>query len=191
MGQLGTRKTLGKTTLACQEISGDGKDEYFTFKSCRPKKILLPPLHIKLGLMKQFIKALSKDGDCFKYLTKKFPHLSEAKLKEGLFLSSDIRALMKDENFLSLMKSIERNAWIALQDLITKFLGNIKDHDYENIVKRMLEIFQTLGCSMSIKVHFLNAHLDFFIKNLGEVSEEQGECFHQDINEMEKRYQGG
>jgi hypothetical protein len=33
-----------------------------------PQKILLPPLHIKLGLMKQFVKALDKDGRCFRYL---------------------------------------------------------------------------------------------------------------------------
>jgi hypothetical protein len=25
-------------------------------------RIILPPLHIKLGLMKQFVKALNKDG---------------------------------------------------------------------------------------------------------------------------------
>ena len=31
-------------------------------------KILLPPLHIKLGLIKQFTKALDKDGSCFSYL---------------------------------------------------------------------------------------------------------------------------
>ena len=31
-------------------------------------RILFPPLHIKLGLIKQFIKALDKDGDCFTYL---------------------------------------------------------------------------------------------------------------------------
>lgn len=48
------------------------------------KNVLLPPLHIKLGLMKQFVKALPKDGRCFKYLYQKFPHLSEAKLKEGV-----------------------------------------------------------------------------------------------------------
>ena len=28
-------------------------------------KILFPPLHIKLGLIKQFTKALDKDGSCF------------------------------------------------------------------------------------------------------------------------------
>ncbi|GBM06427.1 hypothetical protein AVEN_266373-1 [Araneus ventricosus] len=50
-----------------------------------PEKVLLPPLPIKLGLMKQFIKSLPKDGECFRYLCSKFPKLSEAKLKEGVF----------------------------------------------------------------------------------------------------------
>ncbi|GBO27529.1 hypothetical protein AVEN_198271-1, partial [Araneus ventricosus] len=43
---------------------------------------------------------------------------------------------------------------------------------------------------MSLKVHFLDSHLDYFPENLGEVSEEQDERFHQDIKEMERRYQG-
>jgi hypothetical protein len=43
---------------------------------------------------------------------------------------------------------------------------------------------------MSLKVHFLASHLDYFPENLGAVSEEQGERFHQDIKEMEQRYQG-
>ncbi|GFW16200.1 protocadherin-like wing polarity protein stan [Trichonephila clavipes] len=43
---------------------------------------------------------------------------------------------------------------------------------------------------MSVEVHFLHSHLDYFPENLGAVSEEQGERFHQDIKEMERRYQG-
>jgi len=43
-----------------------------------PKNILLTPLHIKLGLMKQFVKALNKNGNCFQYICNKFPQLSEA-----------------------------------------------------------------------------------------------------------------
>ena len=43
---------------------------------------------------------------------------------------------------------------------------------------------------MSVKVHFLYSHLDYFPENLGAFSEEQGERFHQDIKVMEKRYQG-
>jgi hypothetical protein len=49
-----------------------------------PQKVLLPPLHIKLSLMKQFVKALQRNGNCFKYLCSKFHGLSETKLKEGI-----------------------------------------------------------------------------------------------------------
>ena len=37
-----------------------------------PKKFLLPPLHIKLGLMKQFLQALDREGALFKYLARNF-----------------------------------------------------------------------------------------------------------------------
>jgi len=43
---------------------------------------------------------------------------------------------------------------------------------------------------MSLKINFLESHLDIFPENLGEVSDENGERFHQDILAMEKRYQG-
>ncbi|GBO06096.1 hypothetical protein AVEN_245217-1 [Araneus ventricosus] len=72
--------------------------------------MLLPPLHIKLGLMKQFVKALPKEGECFKYLCDQFPGLSEAKLKEGVFIGPDIRKIMKDENFETKMETNERKA---------------------------------------------------------------------------------
>ena len=31
-------------------------------------RIVFPPLHIKLGLMKQFVKALDGHGNCFDYI---------------------------------------------------------------------------------------------------------------------------
>ena len=43
---------------------------------------------------------------------------------------------------------------------------------------------------MSLKLYFLHSHLDHFPENLGDLSEEQGERFHQDMKEMERRYQG-
>ena len=65
-----------------------------------PKKILIPPLHLKLGLIKQFVKALNKDGNYFKYLFQKFPNISEAKIKEGVFNGPQVRTLHKDEHFV-------------------------------------------------------------------------------------------
>ena len=41
-----------------------------------------------------------------------------------------------------------------------------------------------------MKIHYLHSHLDFFRPYLTAVSEEHGERFHQDIQVMEKRYQG-
>ena len=43
---------------------------------------------------------------------------------------------------------------------------------------------------MSIKVHFLFSHLDKLPDNLGAVSDEQGERFHEDLMAVEERYQG-
>ena len=47
-------------------------------------RILFPPQHIKLGLIK-FTKALDKDGDCFTYLRQAFLGLTMEKLKAGIF----------------------------------------------------------------------------------------------------------
>ena len=52
----------------------------------------------------------------------------------------------------------------------------------------MLACFEALKCRMSLKVHFLHAHLDCFPQNLGDMSEERDERFHQDIKSMETRY---
>jgi hypothetical protein len=53
----------------------------------------------------------------------------------------------------------------------------------------MLFHFNRLGCNVSVKVHYLHSHLDRFPENLGDLSEQQGERFHQHIKTMEARYQ--
>lgn len=88
-----------------------------------------------------------------------------------------------------MMTTIEKNARNSFKEVINNFLGNAKSENSETIVNSMLESYHTLGCNMSIKVHFLYSHLDKFPKNLGDVSEEQGERFHQNIKEMERCYQ--
>ena len=44
-----------------------------------------------------------------------------------------------------------------------------------------------MGCNVSLKIHSLESHLDFFVENLGEASDEHGERFDHDIMAMEKR----
>jgi hypothetical protein len=137
-------------------------------------KILLPPLQIKLDIMKRFVKALPKTGNCLKYLCQKFSHLLEAKLEKGIFIGPDIKELMFDEDFLLMMTEVEREAWMAFKSVVTEFLGNNKDLDFVTVVANMLEKLKVLGCLMRLKINFLNLHLDFFPKNINTVSEEQG-----------------
>lgn len=156
-----------------------------------PAKVILPPLHIKLGLMKQYIKALKKrDSPAFHFLAKKFPKLTEAKIKEGIFDGPQIRTLMKDNDFPKKMSQPEKKAWDSFVDVCRKLLGNYKDPDHENIARNMVENFKDIDCLMSLKLHFMDNHRDKFPTNLGDESEEQGERFHQDIKEMERRWQG-
>lgn len=116
--------------------------------------------------------------------------MSDAKLKEGVFIGPQIRRLITDNYFESLLRSRERNAWVAFKSIVSNFLGNHKSENFESIVKHCVDSYHVMGCNMSLKIHLLDSHLDFFPENLGAVSDEHGERFHQDISVMESRYQG-
>ena len=153
-------------------------------------KIILPFLHIKLGLIKQFVKALDQDRPCFQFLKTKFPKLSDAKIKEGVFVGPQIRELMLDDEFENTMNSLELDAWNSFKGVCTGLLGKHKAPNYEALVESLVQSFKKLKCNMSLKVHFLHSHLSFFPENAAEVSDEHGERFHQDISKMENRYKG-
>jgi hypothetical protein len=59
-----------------------------------PSNILLPPLHITLGLMKNFVKYVDQTGPEFSYLTEKLPGISAAKI-----VSRKVCKLFRDEQF--------------------------------------------------------------------------------------------
>ena len=88
------------------------------------------------------------------------------------------------------MTDNEKSARIEFIWIVQNFLGNKKSPNYIQHIEQIMLHFQRLGCHMSIKMHFLFSHLDRFPENLGDLSEEQGERFHQDIRTMEERYQG-
>ena len=88
------------------------------------EKILYPPPHIKLGLMKQYTKALDFEGSCFRYLCQVFPGLSMGKLKAGIFDGPQIRQLIRDPEFEESMNTLELEAWNAFVLVIKNFVGN-------------------------------------------------------------------
>jgi len=73
-------------------------------------KILLPPLHIKLGLIKNFVKAMDHNGTALMYLRQKFPVLSDAKIREGvltghfivmMYLNATLRVISREHGMPS------------------------------------------------------------------------------------------
>ena len=62
--------------------------------------------------------------------------------------------------------------------------------NYKDVVQSLLDSYEKMGCRMSLKLHVLHSHLEVFKSNMVAYSEEQGERFHQDVLQMEKRYQG-
>ena len=141
--------------------------------------------------MKNFVKAMDQEGDGFKFLKDFFgAHESDAKLKAGIFVGPEIRKLILNEEFDLRLNPIEPAAWNALKSVVANFLGNHRHEQYADMVDNMLKAYEQLGARISLKMHFLHSHLDFFPPNLGEVSDEQGERFHQDISVIEGRYQG-
>ena len=133
---------------------------------------------------------MDREGKGFAKLSQLFPKLSDAKLKEGVFVGPDIRKLIGDASFDATLDKLELRAWNAFKAVCSDFLGNHKEKNYADLVNHLLTSYRELGCRMSLKIHFLHSHLGEFPGNLGEVSDEQGERFHQDIAEMERRYQG-
>jgi len=111
-------------------------------------KILLPPLPIKLGLLKNFVKGMDRTGSAFKYLAEKFPRLSEAKIKEGGFVGPHIRKLFIDNMFNNLLQGDEKKAWDAFRLVSTNFLGNIRAENYKELIEDM-SLYDKFGCNMS------------------------------------------
>jgi hypothetical protein len=68
-----------------REISAPGENCFRNLPLFRKDKILLPPLHIKLGFMKNSVKAMDKCDKGLEHLRERFLKISDAKLKEGIF----------------------------------------------------------------------------------------------------------
>ena len=176
--------------MATKEYNKPGEKNIVNDSLVDGKNIILPPLHIKLGLMKQFVKALDRSGDCFGYVCSTFSGLSYEKKKAGIFDEPQIRTLLRDQYFVITMTVVRARAWKAFSKVVHNFLGNKRADNYIELVEELLLSLQDHGCRMRIKVHYLHSHLSEFPANLGDVSEELGERFHQDFKVMEKRYQG-
>ena len=89
------------------------------------------------------------------------------KINAGVFDGPKTRQLLKDKEFIETMSPEKKNGWIAFSQVVNNFLGNTKSPKYKEIVKTLIDNFHKLGCNMSVKVHFLHSHLEYFCRKFG------------------------
>jgi len=110
--------------------------------------------------MKNFVKGMDKSSRGLQYVRNKCPNVSDAKIKESIFIGPHIRKLMQDEQFDEDLNETERNAWLSFKRICKGFLGNHKAANYQDVVQDVLTSYKAMGCNMILKIHFLESHLD-------------------------------
>ena len=126
------------------------------------EKIIIPSLHIKLGLMKQFVKTLPVIGDCFNYICTAICALTVGKLKASIFDGPQFCKLIKDSRFVQSMTDMKSDAWQSFVLVTQNFFENHKPENYQELAENV---------KMSIKVYYLFSYLDCFPANLSDLIE--------------------
>ena len=103
-----------------------------------------------------------------------FPSLSDAKIKGGIFIGPQISTMLKSESLEAKMNETEKEAWQAFRGVVNGFLGNERNQNYKELMKKLIKSYLSMSCFMSVKLHFLCSHLNFFQENLCDFSEEHG-----------------
>lgn len=135
-----------------------GSKNVFRVPLVEREKLIMPSLRIKLGHMKNFVKALENNSNAFRYLSNKFPEFSYSKkMKDGVFISPQIRKIIVDSHFEGLLSSTKKDAWLVFKSVVTNFLGNYKPLEYINIVQKCIRAYSLIGCHVSLKIHLLDS----------------------------------
>ena len=67
---------------------------------------------------------MDKESEGFAYLRQTFHRISEAKMKEEIFVGPQIKQLLEDQGFSIKLNAAERRAWKAFENICRSFLGN-------------------------------------------------------------------
>jgi len=117
--------------------------------SCSSGENLSAPFANKAGPHENFVKGMDKTGHGFQYVRNKFSNVSDAKIKEGIFIGPQIRELMQDKQFDEDLNETERNAWLSFKRICRDLLGNHKAVNYQDVVQDLLTSYKAMGYNMS------------------------------------------
>ncbi|GBM80838.1 hypothetical protein AVEN_219584-1 [Araneus ventricosus] len=108
---------------------------------------------------------MDKAGDGFNFLKTKFPRLSEAKIKEGIFVGPpQIRQLFKDSKFMKHLNRKEKRTWLAFKNVCVNFLGSKKSDDDVAHVEELLSATRPCCATCRLKCFSLTHTRTFSLK---------------------------
>lgn len=87
--------------------------------------------------------------------------------------------MLKTQAFDDVLNDDELIAWRSIKEVIEGLLGKHRSESYQGSVHTMMAAFSKISVNMSLKIHFLHHHLDYFGRQLATESDEQGERYHQ------------
>jgi len=71
--------------------------------------------------------------------------VSDAKIKEVIFIVPQIRELMQDKKFDEDLNETERNAWLSFKRICKDFLGNHKAAKCQDVLQDLLTSYKAMG----------------------------------------------
>ena len=115
-----------------------------------PSKILLPSMHLKLRLMKNFVKTLNQ----VPILTRKVPENKWGTIERRYFHWSTNTRPYQGRILRQAHSRRRKAAWDSFKFVVKGFLKNRRAQNYEELLNNLLQSYQKLGCNMSLKIHF-------------------------------------
>lgn len=97
---------------------------------------------------------------------------------------------MRDTEFDNSLTELELVAWDCLKAVIENCLGIHRSENWRMLINEMLVAFEEINVNMSLKIHFMHCHLDWFERQSPTESDEHGERFHQVAAPLEHWYSG-
>jgi hypothetical protein len=92
------------------------------------------------------------------YFKNTFPRISDAEIKEGVFIGPEIRELTQDVKFEDHLSEVEKKQHGNHSRMsLPIFWEIIRQKTIGYMVADLVQSYKAMGCNMSLKVHFLDS----------------------------------
>ena len=158
--------SLLKKEWACQKFPETRSHKYWESTTNRMKEYFVAIQAFKAWFDKKFCKSHEPRRSSLYLLTRKFPQTKWGKIERKYFQWSTNTRPYQRRILRHDLQGEKKVIWDSFKFVVKGFLGNRRTQNYEELVNKLLQSYQNLGCNMSIKIYLLNSHLDFFPREL-------------------------